>query len=110
MWHTGCVGYIGIQPCRSVRLHCSSAQQHGVPRLVYWPAQGHVGAVVMVPSSLQQPAQQCADAFRACDDVVSVAKLCAAAGVPHLINNAYGVQSTDICKRITSAWRKGGWS
>ena len=44
---------------------------------------------------------------RASDDVVAVAKLCAAAGVPHVINNAYGVQSTAICSAITSACRKG---
>jgi glutamate/tyrosine decarboxylase-like PLP-dependent enzyme len=43
----------------------------------------------------------------ACDDVVAVAKLCAAAGIPHMINNAYGVQSRAICDHITSAWRKG---
>lgn len=27
--------------------------------------------------------------------------------VPHIINNAYGVQSADICKRITAACRRG---
>ena len=41
------------------------------------------------------------------DDVVAVAKLCASSGVPHIINNAYGVQSAAICRAITSAWRKG---
>ncbi len=44
---------------------------------------------------------------RASDDVVGVAKLCKGAGIPHVINNAYGVQSTALCKEITSAWRKG---
>lgn len=44
---------------------------------------------------------------RAADDVVAVAKLCAAAGVPHVINNAYGVQSAVLCRDITSACRKG---
>ncbi|GAX79839.1 hypothetical protein CEUSTIGMA_g7279.t1 [Chlamydomonas eustigma] len=44
---------------------------------------------------------------RAPDDVVAVAKLCEAAGVAHVINNAYGVQSSQICALITAAWRKG---
>jgi hypothetical protein len=44
---------------------------------------------------------------RAADDVVAVAKLCAAEGLPHMINNAYGVQSSALCGLITSAWRKG---
>ncbi|KAF5830836.1 selenocysteine synthase [Dunaliella salina] len=44
---------------------------------------------------------------RASDDVVAVARLCATSGVPHLINNAYGIQSSSICRDITAAWRKG---
>lgn len=40
--------------------------------------------------------------------MVAVAKLCAAHDLPHMVNNAYGVQSSQICKTITSAWRKGG--
>lgn len=44
---------------------------------------------------------------RAPDDVVSIAKLCAASNIPHIINNAYGVQSRVICSSITSASRKG---
>lgn len=44
---------------------------------------------------------------RAADDVVGVARLCARAGVPHVVNNAYGVQSAALCAAITSAWRKG---
>ena len=44
---------------------------------------------------------------RSADDVVSVAKLCSQAGIFHVINNAYGVQSAALCKLITSAWRKG---
>ncbi|GFH15597.1 sep-tRNA:Sec-tRNA synthase, partial [Haematococcus lacustris] len=43
---------------------------------------------------------------RASDDVVAVARLCASAGVPHLINNAYGVQSAELCRHITAAWRR----
>jgi len=44
---------------------------------------------------------------RAPDDVVSISKLCQKHGIPHIINNAYGVQSREVCERITSAWRKG---
>lgn len=44
---------------------------------------------------------------RACDDVVGVAKLCARLDIPHVINNAYGVQSQTICARITAAARRG---
>ena len=43
------------------------------------------------------------------DDVVGIAKLCAEDrhNIPHIINNAYGVQSRSLCSLITSAWRKG---
>ncbi|PRW56294.1 O-phosphoseryl-tRNA(Sec) selenium transferase [Chlorella sorokiniana] len=44
---------------------------------------------------------------RAADDVVAVAKLCQQAGIAHIINNAYGVQSAALCAQVTSAWRKG---
>ena len=44
---------------------------------------------------------------RAADDVVAVARLCAGAGVAHIVNNAYGVQSAALCAEIASAWRKG---
>ncbi|MEW5314094.1 MAG: hypothetical protein WDW38_005614 [Sanguina aurantia] len=44
---------------------------------------------------------------RGADSIVEVAKLCAATGIPHIINNAYGIQSDMLCKLITSAWRKG---
>lgn len=44
---------------------------------------------------------------RASDDIVAVAKMCHREGVPHVINNAYGVQSASICSSITSACRKG---
>ncbi|PNH12955.1 O-phosphoseryl-tRNA(Sec) selenium transferase [Tetrabaena socialis] len=44
---------------------------------------------------------------RAPDDIVAVARLCAATGLPHVINNAYGVQSRAICASICSAWNKG---
>ena len=30
-----------------------------------------------------------------------------AAGIGHIINNAYGVQSATLCRLITSAWRRG---
>ena len=35
---------------------------------------------------------------RGCDHIVEVAKLCAKLGLPHLINNAYGVQSLQLCR------------
>lgn len=44
---------------------------------------------------------------RSPDDVVNIAKFCAQAGIPHIINNAYGIQSESTCRLITSAWRKG---
>eukprot|EP00887_Chlorella_sp_A99_P001435 scaffold8.g1435.t1 len=44
---------------------------------------------------------------RAADDVVAVAKLCAGAGVPHVINNAYGVQAAALCAAVSAAWRRG---
>ena len=44
---------------------------------------------------------------RSPDDVVAVGKLCQRLDVPHIINNAYGIQSQSICRLITSAWRKG---
>lgn len=37
---------------------------------------------------------------RAADDVVAVGKLCDAAGVPHIVNNAYGVQAAGICAQV----------
>ncbi|GLC64731.1 hypothetical protein PLESTF_000201300 [Pleodorina starrii] len=45
---------------------------------------------------------------RAPDDVAAVARLCAAAAVPHLVNNAYGVQSRQTCRALAAAWRPGG--
>lgn len=38
---------------------------------------------------------------RAADDVVAVAKMCAAAEVPHIVNNAFGVQSASLCSQVT---------
>ena len=44
---------------------------------------------------------------RAVDRVVDVARLCAELGVPHLVNNAYGVQSRRCMADLTAAMRKG---
>lgn len=44
---------------------------------------------------------------RACDDLAGVAKLCARLNVPHVVNNAYGIQAAGIAREVTSAWRKG---
>ena len=42
---------------------------------------------------------------RACDDVEGVAALCRAHGIPHVINNAYGVQSSKCMHLIQQASR-----
>jgi O-phosphoseryl-tRNA(Sec) selenium transferase len=39
--------------------------------------------------------------------VKSVARLCQEFQVPHVINNAYGVQSRELCQRVTAACRAG---
>ncbi|GBG69064.1 hypothetical protein CBR_g3762 [Chara braunii] len=46
-------------------------------------------------------------AARAADRVQEIAIFCQEKGIPHVINNAYGVQSAAICKSISRAWRKG---
>lgn len=37
---------------------------------------------------------------RGADDVVGIAKLCARTGVGHVVNNAYGVQSAQLCAQV----------
>lgn len=44
---------------------------------------------------------------RASDDVIAVAKLCSKLGVPHIINNAYGVQAASLTSAVTAACRRG---
>ncbi|EFJ42488.1 hypothetical protein VOLCADRAFT_66969 [Volvox carteri f. nagariensis] len=44
---------------------------------------------------------------RAPDDVTAVARLCDTAAVPHVINNAYGVQSRQTCRAVAAAWSRG---
>ncbi|EDV43802.1 uncharacterized protein Dana_GF16335 [Drosophila ananassae] len=44
---------------------------------------------------------------RNCDDIVEVAKLSRQSDIPHLINNAYGLQSTDILRHLERANRLG---
>eukprot|EP00760_Papus_ankaliazontas_P018415 PhM_4_TR17480/c0_g1_i1/m.66048/K03341/SEPSECS; O-phospho-L-seryl-tRNASec:L-selenocysteinyl-tRNA synthase len=41
------------------------------------------------------------------DDVLAIARLCHDTSVPHVINNAYGLQSPHICKRIEAAMTHG---
>lgn len=41
------------------------------------------------------------------DDVEGIARLCAAHGVPHVINNAYGLGCATICAEISRAMRVG---
>lgn len=38
---------------------------------------------------------------RAADSVVELAKLCKSSGIGHIINNAYGVQSTALCSLVS---------
>lgn len=44
---------------------------------------------------------------RGTDPVVEIAVLCDLLGVPHLVNNAYGVQSSMLTGLLSSALRKG---
>lgn len=44
---------------------------------------------------------------RGCDAVIDIAKLCQRYDIPHIVNNAYGVQSAFICREITAALRRG---
>ena len=44
---------------------------------------------------------------RAGDACSDVAKMCAELDVGHVVNNAYGVQATALCKEVTRAWRRG---
>ncbi len=44
---------------------------------------------------------------RQADDVIAIAKISKEKGIPHIINNAYGVQSPKIMKMIRSAIFKG---
>ena len=45
---------------------------------------------------------------RACDDLAAVAKLCASREIPHLINNAYGLQSSKCMHLVEEAAKAGG--
>jgi len=44
---------------------------------------------------------------RAPDPVDKIARLCGTLGVPHVINNAYGVQSRQLCRAIDRSWTVG---
>ncbi|XP_070492038.1 O-phosphoseryl-tRNA(Sec) selenium transferase [Chironomus tepperi] len=44
---------------------------------------------------------------RACDDVVALAKLSKTFNIPHIINNAYGLQSTYLTHQIEQCQRTG---
>jgi len=59
---------------------------------------GSVAAVVTTTSCF---------APRAPDDVVAVARLCAEAGVPHVVNHAYGLQLGGACHALDEACRVG---
>lgn len=40
---------------------------------------------------------------RSPDDVIKIAKLCKKFNIPHVVNNAYGLQCDEICKKIRKA-------
>lgn len=42
---------------------------------------------------------------RACDSIETIAKICKEKNIPHLINNAYGLQSKVYMERIQKAHR-----
>ncbi|XP_036328430.1 O-phosphoseryl-tRNA(Sec) selenium transferase isoform X1 [Rhagoletis pomonella] len=44
---------------------------------------------------------------RNCDDIIEVAKLATQHAVPHLVNNAYGLQSTHLTHQLEQAQRLG---
>lgn len=44
---------------------------------------------------------------RGCDRVVEVARLCASLGVPHVINNAYGLQDASLAAAVNAAMSAG---
>uniref|UniRef100_W8C5B1 O-phosphoseryl-tRNA(Sec) selenium transferase n=1 Tax=Ceratitis capitata TaxID=7213 RepID=W8C5B1_CERCA len=44
---------------------------------------------------------------RNCDDIIEVAKLAAEVAIPHLVNNAYGLQSTYLTHQLEQAQRLG---
>ena len=45
---------------------------------------------------------------RAADDLPGIARLASARGIPHLINNAYGVQSSKCMYLVEEAGKAGG--
>ncbi|XP_055711079.1 O-phosphoseryl-tRNA(Sec) selenium transferase [Phlebotomus papatasi] len=45
---------------------------------------------------------------RGCDDVINLAKLAREYSIPHVVNNAYGLQSSLCCHQIEQAVRLGG--
>uniref|UniRef100_A0A182K3J3 O-phosphoseryl-tRNA(Sec) selenium transferase n=1 Tax=Anopheles christyi TaxID=43041 RepID=A0A182K3J3_9DIPT len=44
---------------------------------------------------------------RSSDDVIEVAKVCKAHNIPHVVNNAYGLQSSYYCHQLNQASRTG---
>jgi O-phospho-L-seryl-tRNASec:L-selenocysteinyl-tRNA synthase len=71
--------------------------------------EGIQGAIAALPTHAIVAVVSTTSCFapRAPDDVVEVAKLCKAAGVPHVINNAYGLQVGSICHAVNEACRVG---
>lgn len=44
---------------------------------------------------------------RNCDNILQIAELAKSMAVPHLVNNAYGLQSTALCQQLEMAQREG---
>lgn len=47
---------------------------------------------------------------RGMDRLVKIAELCHAAGIPHVVNNAYGVQAAQICRYSYFLYLSAGYS
>ncbi|XP_055605458.1 O-phosphoseryl-tRNA(Sec) selenium transferase isoform X2 [Uranotaenia lowii] len=44
---------------------------------------------------------------RTCDNIVELAEVCSLYQIPHLVNNAYGLQSTYLTHHLETAFRRG---
>lgn len=44
---------------------------------------------------------------RNCDNIIELAKLCKKSNIPHLINNAYGLQSTYLTHQLEQGYKAG---
>ncbi|XP_059617149.1 O-phosphoseryl-tRNA(Sec) selenium transferase [Phlebotomus argentipes] len=73
-----------------------------VEKFKYWIGElksDNIGCIISTTSCF---------APRGCDDVISLAKLAREHNIPHIVNNAYGLQSSLCTSRIEQAVRQGG--